>query len=681
MGICDIKRDSEDLGKIINEDTLVQTRYGDNPKKSWPYLEREIEEKINNINGLFVTPYEVPAFNGNQFTLPNIAYSLFVTVNGRSLAPSDVNLAVDGVTVTLGVDVSESDTVVARTATVDSSNNTVFKTPAEFGATGDGVVDDTLAVQLALDSGYAIAIDKVYAVTSISIPKSCYMTCIGSGKIKSISAVNTRVCQILSENVGRVVVDGNLRAVNAIHFPEGLGYSQTYESLHYENIQMEAAANTSITGVSMAGDEVVGGAITGKNLINNGYINGSFPQGLVTGGGNYIIQSHYLKDGVAGFVPTGLKAGEIANNASGKVWIGTNHTVNCEDNSAYLLGGDVIIGHNIAEGIEESVQINFCKSVNIGRITAVGRTLGAFNIQNAQCNIDIGEVVGRVPVDTDPEDYGSNCPTAIGYFRSGNVTIGSKRLSIGRVSGYFQLGFLFASAGHLDYFSVQGVDADIMYNVDEPTNPWQSPSTNWLDLSDVNEVYMRNPVFRIHNVGATPIQTFTSNNNFAWSVNPTGKGVIQGVEIYLIDNDGEETDNNHVRGSTSYEELSILDGYWRVIAGTTYWVNPRYANYLKNSTNAKPTGGCWLNMFELTNRNFEYKVDDIESYRKDGSNSTQNWFENTAKASQVSSQIPGSPIGTSIIPDVRGQIYLDLQSDDAYYGYALQAGKWLKITT
>lgn len=77
------------------------------------------DESIKDI-GVLLQPYEVPAFDGNQFSLPFLATSLAVTINGRVLPPSSISIGNDGYTVTLLNNiVTTSDTVVARTAFVD----------------------------------------------------------------------------------------------------------------------------------------------------------------------------------------------------------------------------------------------------------------------------------------------------------------------------------------------------------------------------------------------------------------------------------------------------------------------------------------------------------------------------------------------------------------------------------
>ena len=81
------------------------------------------EDKVIFGESVFVDAfeaYEVPPFNGSQFTLPRAAENIFVTINGRGLAPSSVTIADDDVTVSLiGYEVTTSDEVVARVIFAD----------------------------------------------------------------------------------------------------------------------------------------------------------------------------------------------------------------------------------------------------------------------------------------------------------------------------------------------------------------------------------------------------------------------------------------------------------------------------------------------------------------------------------------------------------------------------------
>ena len=49
----DAERDADDLAKLVNEDVEVTTRYGDNPKKSYPMLAAEIQVSVDNLSNLY----------------------------------------------------------------------------------------------------------------------------------------------------------------------------------------------------------------------------------------------------------------------------------------------------------------------------------------------------------------------------------------------------------------------------------------------------------------------------------------------------------------------------------------------------------------------------------------------------------------------------------------------------
>ena len=59
--------------------------------------------------------------------------------------------------------------------------NQTFVTPEQYGATGDGKIDDTAAVQKALNSGYPVMLKSVYLVTDITIPQKAVVIGFGYG--------------------------------------------------------------------------------------------------------------------------------------------------------------------------------------------------------------------------------------------------------------------------------------------------------------------------------------------------------------------------------------------------------------------------------------------------------------------------------------------------------------------
>lgn len=549
--------------------------------------------------------------------------------------------------------------------------------PLSWGAVADGATDDTAIMQQCLDSSNLVVIDGIsIAVTSITIPENCKVDCINGGGFISVGATDSRTVTVNARTTGTLFVDGNNRAVNTIFFPEGLGYTQYYDTLIYQNIRMVNEASPIITGVTMFADEVRGGWCFGKSLDQNGYSNRSFPQSLVTGGGLYHLEGHYLKDGSAGFVPTGLKAGQDIFTATGEAYLQFNQTVDCIDNSAYLLGGYVWIGQNVCNTEEEGVQVNAVTGADIGRITAVGRSLGAFNVQNTLGPVNIGEVVGAPTPGIDFDDYAENVPTQICYTRPGNLTIGSKDITVGNVKGYFMRG-LTMSEGEVESFSVENVDIVLCYKPSaNPVNQWENTgnpsSTSWWNFAACKRVNRKNIKVQIRNFEVTPFPTFTSGNNFATTSRPdVDFGNIENEEFYLIENDGTEATNNHVRVEAPQDNQHQEGQYYRNIGSTTFAVNPQYGDYQKDSINGKPQTGYWYAGQVLWERS--NAQDGVMYHKCITSGSPGTWIT-------VGGIITGSgtPVG-SVTPDYVGQVYRDTGPSDLYMAYGTSNTFWKLI--
>lgn len=106
--------------------------------------------RLGDLSGgfaLLAEPYEVPPFSGSTFSLPDESAFVQVEVNGRVLPPSMITIGFDKRTITLDVPVDENDSVVARYTLLTEGKSLPIKTPYDFGALGDGIVDDTFAIK------------------------------------------------------------------------------------------------------------------------------------------------------------------------------------------------------------------------------------------------------------------------------------------------------------------------------------------------------------------------------------------------------------------------------------------------------------------------------------------------------------------------------------------------------
>jgi polygalacturonase len=280
----------------------------------------------------------------------------------------------------------------------------------DFGAKGDGVTDDTAAIQAANNSGaYAITFPAgIYLANNINMNTSWQMADGAFIKYNGSSYSDYIVRCSGNDLFGNLNIDANAASPELMLHVTGT--RNTFSRIAVRNLSSVASANVSgAVKISGVGNEI--GEIVGRNLLNTGQSNASSPQLLTFAGGSdaNIVGSVRGLNVRSGVVCVGTGSNSVQSidldgagdngiyNTSGKLSVGTIRYKG-EDEPIVVIGGDLNIGDAIIDsGFNSAVAVDNCNDVYIGNLIIKDSNIkGLFKNRDVNTckSLSIGRIMG-----------------------------------------------------------------------------------------------------------------------------------------------------------------------------------------------------------------------------------------------------------------------------------------------
>lgn len=325
---------------------------------------------------------------------------------------------------------------------------TNYVTPQMFGAVGDGVIDDTQALQLAINSGLPVLLPiGTYLTETLTINGKLSLFGCGGAKIKNLNGkilsanncneilisgvkfenngfygvycnkcnnITIERCCFINFDYGIFISNSNNIVIDKNTLSDGKYYgicvnlSQDSEAI-CDNVVISNNNVTNIKNSDTASDSVDGQGIivygkTGKapyNLVKNAKIYGNTTNengrsGICVIGGEYItIENNECNGNVLNTqFASGISISEacshikIMGNTCNKNQDGINLDVATYTPGESILFGNFIVADNIAnENVQSGIRNNNAPKLTISGNSIVGSDYGIFSNQNAQGSI------------------------------------------------------------------------------------------------------------------------------------------------------------------------------------------------------------------------------------------------------------------------------------------------------
>ena len=436
----------------------------------------------------------------------------------------------------------------------------------DFGAVGDGVTDDTAAIQSALT--YCANFGKTLFFPSgtyraNSLVSDCAIDMDESAVLKYNGAENGVLLDIQATGkvFGKIIVDGNGQNVTPVKIS---GSTNEIESIHCTNVTATASGGSSFVGVNLFGAGNTIHSISASNFVNSGHPNGSFPQAVLAYGADNRIDSIVLRN-----CRTGLVCSTDVSTSVGEIV-----AYNMEDNGIYQLAGTLTLDSLMYFGNEEPAV--FIGDAVVGSIFVRGAASG-IGFQNCG-DVTIGHL------DVQPDASGNS----VGFlFRTRDGSTSCGRITFGKITGKFTGSTLFLlNQGLVEYLSIGSASVNFLYDAVVATS-----LSSWANITACAG-------FRLTDfyVEVTDVNNVTTGASiFTMTVNPaiTKHSFAHDMDVQLYLSDGVTEAAGSFRGVNFAQQLIETRGIqWRTDIGP-YVVGSTLDSGIDDTANAVPTSGSW----------------------------------------------------------------------------------------
>jgi hypothetical protein len=447
-----------------------------------------------------------------------------------------------------------------------------------YGAVGDGVTDDTAAIQAASDAGAAVFFPNgTYLVSNFATTRQSVF--FGNGPASVIKlAPGTGAAVTLAHDaseIGSLHFDGNSASRTAVRVTA----DRCITRFTAEGITSDLGAAVDTSALIVEGDDCTF-SVDAWDSANTGNANGSSPRVVTI----QTTATRYFGECVRG---VDVHGAVVIGSATGPGYIETIDCVAAADNGLYMLGGEIVVGTIRYRGNDEPL-VCAGGSTTVGLLDVRGATNACVNIENAT-SVSVGHLQVRTDGTASPS---SLLRTRNGNTASGNVAIWSCDAEIRPAT------MMLVTTGTVEKLTLR--NARIVASFD-PTVPSVSRS-QWWNWTNVLEFDVRNVAVQI--VDTTDALT-SSDFFFFYAPEITLERMSYWMDNTILVTESDLTTVSDAGFRAWYLAQALVtvnNVVWRADIGP-YVVQNTVEGGILNSTSTTPTVGTWRVGTDLILRN------------------------------------------------------------------------------